>query len=204
MFRRLGFYGFLVIMLSFSMVFLGCAKPPTMEIENAENAVTDAKQKEANLYAQDVFKQAQDSLKKAKDLVAVKKYKEAKQGAIETVTIAQQSVSMVEANKAKMKTDAEQMSIDVQAGLDEVKSLVSKATKKKAPINREEIQGMIGKWEVGFVTAKDQLQAGKIRDAHDMLKAMQEEIKAQKETVAVALEPKIAEKIPAEKKQFFR
>jgi len=200
MFRRLGFYGFLVIMLSFSMVFLGCAKPPTMEIENAEKAVTDAKQKEANLYAQDVFKQAEDSLKKAKDLVAVKKYKEAKQGAIETVTIAQQSVSMVEANKAKMKTDAEQMSIDVQAGLDEVKSLVSKATKKKAPINREEIQGMIGKWEVGFVTAKDQLQAGKIRDAHDMLKAMQEEIKAQKETVAVALEPKIAEKIPAEKK----
>ncbi len=194
MFRRLGLYGFLVIMLSFSMVFLGCAKPPTMEIENAEKAITDAKQKEADLYAQETFMMAEDSLKKAKDLVAIKKYKEAKQAAIETVKLAQQAISMVEANKAKMKTDVEQMVTDIQAGLDGVKSLVSKATKKKAPINREEIQGIIGKWEVDFVIAKDQLQTGKIRDAHDMLKAMQEEIKAQKETIVALLEPKTAEK----------
>lgn len=185
----------LVLMACFSLALLGgCAKPPTEEMAAAEKAVADAKQKEADLYVQDVFAKAEGVLKNAKELVANKKYKEAKAAAEETAKLAQQAVALVETNKAKMKAEAEQMFKDVQAAMDEMKSSVSKAIKKKAQINREEIQGMIGKWEVDMVNIKEQHQAGKIRHAYDQLKSMMEQIKSQGESVAAALEAKTEKK----------
>jgi len=182
-------YILLIAALSLSTVFLyGCAKPPTQEIENAEKATADAKQKEADLYVQDVFARAEDSLKRAKDLVAEKKYKEAKQAAEEAMNLAQQTIPMIEPNKEKMKAETEQMIPEVQGTLDEIKSLVAKAVKKKASINREEIQGSIGKWEVDMVTVKDQLQGGRIRQASDQLMSIRDQLKLQKETLTAVLE----------------
>ncbi|TSA06208.1 MAG: DUF4398 domain-containing protein [Deltaproteobacteria bacterium] len=183
----------LMVVLSFALLS-GCAKPPTEEITKAETAVAEAKQKEADLYVQDVFAKAEESLKKAKDLVATKKYKEAKEIAEETARIAQQSVSMVEANKAKMKEEAEQMVKDIQGAMAELKTSVAMAIKKKAQINREEIQGMIGKWEIDMVNIKDQIQTGNIRQAYDSLPSIKEQVKSQAEGIAAALEPKIADK----------
>jgi len=191
--RRL--YCFVVLVLVVSLVFLfSCAKPPAKEIENAEKAIAEAKQKEADLYAQDIFQKAEASLKNARDLVAVKKYKEAKAAAEEAANLAQQAIPMVEPNKAKMKAEAEQGVQDVQGALEELKVLVAKAVKKKALIDREKMQGMIGKWEVDMVNIKDQLQAQKIRQAYDQLKTMEGEIKSQKESVTAALEVKVTGK----------
>lgn len=183
----------LVIILSFALL-VGCAKPPAKEMESAGKAVEEAKQKEADLYAEDAFKKAGESLKKAKDFVAVKKYKEAKTAAEETTKLAQEAISLVEPNKTKMKADVEQMIHDIQATMDELKSLVVKAIRKKSRINREEIQDMIGKWEVDMVNIKEQLLAGKIHYAYDQLIAMKEQVKSQKEGIAAALEPKTADK----------
>lgn len=190
LFKRL-----LVLSVVFTFAILsGCAKPPTKEMENAEKALAEAKQQEADLYVEDVFTKAEESLKKAKDLVVEKKYKEAKTSAEETGKLAQQAISMVEANKAKMKAEAEQMAQDVQAAMDDLKSFIAKAIKKKAQINREEIQGMIGKWEVDMVNIKDQIQTGKIRRAHDQLTLMKEQIKSQREGIAATLEAKAEKK----------
>ncbi len=189
------FYWFLVLSLVlFCSVILGCAKPPTEEIIKAEKAVDEARQKEAALYVQDVFTKAEESLKKAKDFVAVKKYKEAKVAAEETVKLAQQAVSLVEPNKVKMKEEAEKLMQEVQKELDDLKTSVAKAIKKKAPINREEIQNMIGKWEVDMATIKDKLQSQQIKQAYDDLKTMKEQVNAQKEGVTTALEAKAAKK----------
>ncbi|MBM4128903.1 MAG: DUF4398 domain-containing protein, partial [Nitrospira sp.] len=79
----------------FIMFIGGCAKPPTQEIENAEKAVAEAKQKEADLYAKDIFSKAEDALKKAKEYVAVKKYTEAKKEAANAVGFSQQAIAMV-------------------------------------------------------------------------------------------------------------
>ncbi|HKZ57180.1 MAG TPA: hypothetical protein VJ024_05725 [Thermodesulfovibrionales bacterium] len=185
---------FLVSILVFSVtIIIGCAKPPTKEVESAEKAIAEAKLKEADLYVQDVFMKAENSLKKARDLVAVKKYEEAKKAAEDALSYAQQAIPMVDLNKAKMKTEAEQMVQDVQGAMDEMKSIVAKAPKKKSPINREEIQGMIGKWEVDMVSIKEQLEAQKIRQAYDQLKSMGEEIKAQKESIVAAMGQQKAE-----------
>ena len=191
MLKRYFLCKFLVLTLSLTIAFLyGCAKPPTKEVENAKKAIAEAKQKEVDLYVQDIYIKAEDSLKKAEDLIAVKKYKDAKKAAEEAASFALQAIPMVETNKTKMKTEVEQMIIEVQGALDELKSLVAKAIKKKAQINREEIQSSIGKWEIDMVNIKDQLQGGRVRLANDQLISMKEQIESQRENLKALLEPK--------------
>jgi hypothetical protein len=178
-----------IVLLSVS-ILAGCAKPPTQEVEKAEQAIADAKQKEADLYARDEFRKAEETLKKAKELIAVKKYKEAKAAAEESANSALMAVSLVEMNKAAMKEEAEKMVPEIQQSLDEIKSLAAVAIKKKAAINKEEIQGAIGKFELDMVSVKDQLQGQKIRGAYDQLIALKEQLKGQKEGLATVFEKK--------------
>lgn len=184
-----------VLMVVLSLVlFIGCAKPPTAEMEKAEKAVAEAKGKEANLYAEEAFKKAEAALQNAKDLVGGKKYKEAKAAAEETTVLAGQSLADVEANKAKMKTEAEQIIVDIQKEMENLKGLTLAAAKKKAQINREEIQSALGKWELDLTASKDQLQGGKIREALNQLKAIGPQLKTQTDNVTAAMEAPPAEK----------
>jgi len=184
-----------VLMVVLSLVlFIGCAKPPTAEMEKAEKALADASAKEANLYAEEAFKKAEAALKNARDLVGGKKYKEAKAAAEEAAVLAGQSVADVEANKSKMKTDAEQLIVDLQKEMENIKGLVVAAIKKKVPVNRDEIQSAIGKWEVDLTAVKGQLQGGKIREAMDQLKAIGPQLKTQTDNVTAAMEAAPAEK----------
>lgn len=186
---------FLIVAIIVSMSFIiGCAKPPTSEIESAEKAIADAKVKEADQYVQDVFSKAEGALKKAKDMVAAKNYKDAKTEADQALIHAQKAVQAVEANKAKMKADAEQLVIDIQNSMNEVKISVTQAIRKKAQINQLEIQSAIGKWEIELVSIKENLQIGKVRLAFDQLTSLQEQVKSHKETINTALELKAPEK----------
>jgi hypothetical protein len=72
--------------------------------------------------------------------VTQKEYKEAKAAAEEAATLAQQSASQVEAGKAKMKADAEQMIKEVQTATNELKAMVADAIREKRPIDREEFR----------------------------------------------------------------
>ncbi|OPY73313.1 MAG: hypothetical protein A4E63_00998 [Syntrophorhabdus sp. PtaU1.Bin050] len=185
MLKRCSYYAFFFVIMAFSLMLVtGCAKPPTEEIAAAEKAIEEAKAKEANVYAESAFKTAEESLKKAKDMVVAKTYKEAKQAALDTVTLAQQAVSGVEAGKAKMKEEAEKSALEVQKSLDDLKADVAAAIKKKLPVPKEEVQAAIGKWEVDFVAIKEKLQSGKIREASTELKAIMDAIKAKKDQIA--------------------
>ncbi|MEW6376362.1 MAG: hypothetical protein AB1502_11325 [Thermodesulfobacteriota bacterium] len=180
-----------IVLLSF---LSGCAKPPTKEMEQAEKAITEATQKEANLYVQDIFTKAEDSLKKAKDLISQKKYKEAKKAAEEVASLAQQAISQVEPNKAKMKIEVEQMIPDTQKAIDELKTLIAKSIKKKPLEEQKELQGMIGKWEIDMVNIKNILQTQKIWLAYDELKTMKEQILAKKEGLTASTDIKTEKK----------
>ena len=48
-------------------------------------------------------------MNRAKEFISGKKYKEAKEAAEQTATLAQQAISQADSTKAKMKTEAEQM-----------------------------------------------------------------------------------------------
>jgi len=166
------------------MLLASCSKPPTEALQKAEQALEEAKQKGANLYAEDLFKKAEEGLKKAKDQIAAKQYKEAAQTLLEVVPAAQQAVAGVEAGKAKMKEEADKFVGEAQKGLDELKADVAAAIKKKLPVAKEEIQAAIGKMEVDFAGIKDKLQSGNIREAFDGLKEIMETVKAKKEDIA--------------------
>ena len=172
-----------------------CAKPPTQEMAAAGKAIADAKAKEADLYVQDVFAKAENELKKANEMVAAKKYDEAKTAAMEAAKMAQQAVSLVDQNKQKMKEEIDAMLPDVQKALDETKTLAATAIKKKVAASKEELQSAIGKLELDMTGIKEQLQAGKIRQAGDLAKSLLEQITAQKQNLTDAIgQPKTAKK----------
>jgi hypothetical protein len=170
----------LVVLCCCALLQYGCAKPPTEEITKAEKAIEEARAKEANVYVEDVFKKAEAALKKAKDLVTQKEYKEAKAAAEEAATLGQQSASQVEAGKAKMKADAEQMITEVQAATNELKAMVADAIRQKRPVNREEVQALIGKNEVDVLNVKVRLETGKIKEGYEQIKGMKVQTEAQK------------------------
>ena len=183
--KRGTYYALFFVVAVFSLMLLaGCSKPPAEEMAKAEKAIEEAKAKESNLYAEVAFKKAEESMNKAKGFVTEKKYKEAKEAAIETVSLAQQAVTGVDAGRAKMKEEAEKYVGEAQKGLDDLKKDVADAIKKKLAVPREEVQAAIGKWEVDFAGSKDKLQSGKIREAFDELKAMVEAVKVKIEDIA--------------------
>jgi len=183
--KRGTYYAIFFVVAVFSLMLLaGCSKPPTEALQQAEQALEDAKQKGANLYAEDSFKKAEEMLKKAKDQVAAKQYKEAAQTLLEVIPAAQQAVAGVEAGKAKMMEESEKFIGEAQKGLDELKTDVAAAIKKKLPVQREEVEQSIGKWGVDLAGIKDKLKSGNIREAFDELKAMVDAVKAKKEEIA--------------------
>lgn len=171
-----------LVALSFVMV-MGCASPPTEEMAKADKAIADAKAKGGDIYAAEAFKKAEDAFKKAKDQVAAKQYKEAKQAAIDTVALAQQAIAGVAAGQAKMKEDAAKMLAEVEKALDELKTDVALAIKKKLPVPKEEVQAAIGKWGVDLAAVKDKIQGEKISEALGELKAMMTAVSAKKEDI---------------------
>jgi len=171
----------LILMVSIT-IFSSCAKPPTEELAQAEKAIGEAKQKEADLYAQDLFLKAQDSLKKAKDLVVAKKYDEAKKAAEEAANFAKQAIPLVGQNKAKVKAESEQQVQDVQKALEELRAAhVAKSGKLMAPNEAKSVNEMIKKWETDLASVKEMIQGQKFQQASDQLKKMKENILKQKE-----------------------
>lgn len=180
----------LVIIILILVLLIGREKPPTLEVENAEKAVAEAKQKEADIYVPDIFSKAEESLKKAKDLMREKKYKEAKKAAEDTINLAKQAISQVEPNKSKMKAEAEQMISDIRKGIDELKSLIAKPSKRMTKRERKELEELIQKWEKDLANIEAMMEAKKIRQAYDQLMGLKKEVSSKRERFIPSAEEK--------------
>jgi HEPN domain-containing protein len=180
----------IILCYMFFMLFMGCSKPPTQEVENAEKTIANAKKAEADLYVQDIFTKAENSLKQANDLITQKKYKEAKAAAEEAAKLALEAIPQIEPNKAKMKEEATQKVSEAQMLMKEVKDIASKAIKKKVGPNQDELKTAIGDTELEMVNINESMQAEKIRQAYDKIIVLLEQLKSQKENLTVALEQK--------------
>lgn len=174
------------------MLFAGCAKPPTQEVESAEKAIADAKKAEVDLYVQDIFAKAENSLKQAKELITQKKYKEAKAAAEEAAKLALEGLTQVAPNKLKMKEEAAQNISAAETLIKEVKDLASKAIKKKVGPKQDELKTFIGNIELEMVTINESIKNEQVRQAYDKITALLEQLKSQKETLTAALEQKQA------------
>ncbi len=181
---RLASYVFSSLMI-LGVISAGCAKPPTEEMISAEKAIEEAKRKEADIYAQDIFANALDSMDTARKLVSEKKYKEARKIAQETAQIAKQAIALAEFHKKKMITEIEAMLQDIRATMDELKQLVAmkQDAKEEGSPKWEELEGMLETWETEITSLEGQVQEENIKVAYDGLKALKEQVDAQKETV---------------------
>lgn len=181
----------LLVLILVIIPLTGCGeKPPTQEISNAEKSISEAVQKEANIYAPDIFSKAEESLKMAKDLLAQKKYKEAKKAAEDAVALSQQAISQVEPGKSKMKAEIEQMVLDVQKGINEIKGLLAKSPGQLGPRERKETEELIRKWEKDMGNIKTMMQEQKMRQAHDQLMTLNTEVSSKRERLIASAEQK--------------
>jgi hypothetical protein len=89
-----------------------------------------------------------------------------------------------------MREEPEQMLANVRISIDEVKILAAKALKKKAPVNRDDIQGFIDMWESGIINVRDNLDEQRIRQGFDKLVVIQKQVKYQKNNLTILLNQK--------------
>jgi uncharacterized protein YhaN len=146
--------------------------PPTEEIKNAEMALSEAKQKEAELYAPEEYKRAEESLAMATHLMAAKEYQKAKKALEEATGQARQASKSVEGNKAKMKAEAERMLSDFNRQIDELKLRSAKPELDTSTVVTSEVQELVGKWEIMKMRIPDLIQRGSIKAAYDELKTI--------------------------------
>jgi uncharacterized protein YhaN len=169
--------GIVVVLLILNLIWIiflrGRRGPSVEEVKNAEMALSEAKQKEADLYAQDQYQRAEDSLAKATQLLTAKEYRKVKKAAKEATEQARQASKTVEENKAKMKAEDERMLSDFNGQVNELKMRAANPgtdTPRKVP---REVQELVGKWEIMKMRVPDLIQRGRIREAHDELKTIE-------------------------------
>jgi len=117
----------------------GCAKAPQQAVDAAKAAVEAAKQAEADRYFPDEFKAAQDSLNAAlaeietqnSKFALTRNYDKAAKLLESATTLANSAAGNVVAKKETVKTEAQQLLVDLQTALTDAKALLKKAPKGK-------------------------------------------------------------------------
>lgn len=182
------------ILLICHAVFFGCAKPPTEDMIKAEKAIEDARQKEADVYAKELFRSAKESYAQAKELVSVRNYEEARQVAIDTVQIAEQAGTVAEVNREKKRqriealTQArEKLRNEIQEALEGFRLLQKKDFRKKAVRKFRELQEKIPVWETALMNIKDVSDEEGLLQSTDELRKLSEEIMNEKQNIQSSL-----------------
>ncbi len=170
-------------------ILIGCAKPPTEEMIRAEKAVDEARQKEAHLYAPELFAKTEESFAKARDLVSARKYEEAAAEAAETYRLAGQAETLSEVNRAKIETEAGQIMQDIQEIIDEMKAVPENEFRKKPIVSYEQLQGNILNWEKDLMRIRQELEEGRIRRGRDELDMIRKDATELKRNVSASLKP---------------
>lgn len=150
-----------VILISGIILLSSCSKAPEKEMQSAREAVANAANAEADIYAQEFFITAQDSLNQAEMLLSEKKYAEAKRLATFAKSWADSSVTLAQINKEEMKTTAETSINDATSMLETLKK-AKVPSKLKTKINNE-----VKDCENALKEAKDALELGNYKDAFD-------------------------------------
>ncbi|PID55913.1 hypothetical protein CSB45_13930 [candidate division KSB3 bacterium] len=88
------------------VTFAGCAKPPTQEMSDAKMAFQEAMDAEAQTYASDQYMSAENALNEATALMEKKKYKEAREKALEALKFSRDAKAGATSNKNAMNRGA--------------------------------------------------------------------------------------------------
>ncbi len=194
-------YFFITFSLILSLVLVsGCSKAPQQAVDAAKTALEAAKQVEADRYLADEFKAAQDSLNAGLAEIEAQNSKFALSrnygNATKLLEAATNSfnliASKVEAKKEEVRTEAQQMFIDLQNGLKEAKDLLKKAPKgKEGREVLDAIQGELTTVENSLVEVTELMNNGDFMSAKDKLTAGLQKVNSIKEELTQAIAKKM-------------
>lgn len=139
-------YAYFYSLIAAGFMITGCAKPPTAEIADAENAVNAAAQAGAADFAPNELNNAQNALADAKGKVATKDYKAALAGALDAKAKAETAQAAIAAGKEAAKAAAAETIAAVEGKLKELKAKSAKMAGKAGAELKSSIKTIETEW----------------------------------------------------------
>lgn len=184
MFKR--HYVIIFLLILPHVLFLGCAKPPTEEMIRAEKAIDEARQKKAEVFANDIFIRTEKSFEKAKKAVVERRYEEARLIALDTARFAEQAVTIAQFNKEKIVKETETGIKDVRGTIDKLKNVEQESFRKNALIKYDDLQEILTNHESTLGEIRERLDNDEVMGARDDIKRLYSEIEGLKEKVSLS------------------
>jgi hypothetical protein len=192
----------LVLSLAVSaFLILGCAKAPEKELQEASAAIEAARTAEADLYVPDLFAEAQANLTEAETLSVAKKFKEAKDLALQAKTKADSAAAVAATNKEAKKAEVEGLLANAQKMLDELNKSIA-GEKKIGKAKMTPVKNNAKAAEDLLAQAKKSHEGGDYRNAYDQAQMVMRKISDTQNEYAALKAPKaLAPKVKAGKKK---
>ena len=163
----------LVLSLAVSaFLILSCAKAPEKELQEASAAIEAARTAEADLYVPDLFAEAQANLTEAETLSVAKKFKEAKDLALQAKMKADSAAALAVTNKEEKRAEVEGLLANAQKMLEELNSAIKTAERKVAKAKMAPIKTNAKACEDLLAQAKKSQEGGDYKNAYDQVQMM--------------------------------
>ena len=192
----------LMVVLAFTLVFIGCAKPPEAEKAAAAAAVNAALTAGADKYAAADLEAAQKIMDGAEALMKEKKYKEAKQAYADAKGAFDRATAAVDAGKQAAASQANSTVAALEATWLQLDA-TAKTMEKKLLDRKEAWIADVAVFPERVKAAKDAIAADPLgaRAKIDELKAIVDKWDATFKELAAAPEPEAPQVKPAVKKK---
>jgi hypothetical protein len=158
------------------LLILGCGGEPTNELAAAKQALESARAAEADMYAPDLFAQAENGINEAEGLIAEKKYAEAKKLLIDAKTVADQAASQAVTNKDNTKTEVEDYLAAIDQSMKQLKETQDLAKKWGIPKNQWELTEDIARWNENLQEARTEYDNGNYYSAKKLAAEVHQEL----------------------------
>lgn len=149
---------------------IGCASPPTRELQDARTAIQEAEEAGGPTYATAQFEAARAALAEADSLVSVKRYRAAKEAALRAVEQGQATQVAVESRKAELRHHLEAAFSELQPLVERLQGQVGKVTPKQVKTeDLEKIKTLLIQVSTDFSSAKSAFAEGDLVTAQTKL-----------------------------------
>lgn len=180
---------FLTASVLIALIFSGCAKPPTQELDAAQAALDEAKNSEADIYAPKTYISASNSLQEARLKVEQQDYEGGKASAIQAKQFADRSRSEAEANKQTVRNDVQDQINRVSSGIADARLVIDSAPKGKgADEDLDQLRSGLGQAEASLSAARNNISGGKFKDAQTQSQSAESRMMQVTESVQTAIQ----------------
>jgi hypothetical protein len=177
------------------LVFIGCAKPPQQDIQNASTAMDAAKAAEAEEYVPDSYQVAMDTLNAANaakqeadgKFALFRSYSKAKALYMSAAALANKAAEDAAAEKERVKEEVTGLLTQATAVLDTANQALAKAPKGKgSKADIELIKNDLAAAQASFDDANNDFNAGKYKTAQAKVEAAMQKAHAVIDEIAAA------------------